>query len=133
MTAHHPIAELDTIQEFAALSQHFANDAVVAPRYALVDGARFGCDKQVEDGGPCDHLCTNKGKYCSLHASNNIADTWWYAKRSVACAFGDIMVIIATRKLQRPRKKPKSQVQPQRRIGIISSIIAKIASQLKNS
>ena len=73
MMAHDPIADLDTITEFAALSKHFAKDAVVAPRYALVDGARFHCDKQVEDGGPCDHLCTNKGKYCALHTASDIS------------------------------------------------------------
>lgn len=71
-TAHDPIAELDTLEEFAALSKHFAADAVVAPRYSLIDGARFHCDKQVQEGGPCDHLCTNKGKYCALHAQNGI-------------------------------------------------------------
>lgn len=77
MTAHDPIAELDTIQEFAALFQCFADDAVVAPRYALIDGARLQCDKQVQDGGPYAHLCTNKGKYCALHTSNGRSVMPW--------------------------------------------------------
>lgn len=34
------------------------------PHYSLIDGTRFHC----QENGPCDHLCTNHGRYCSTHA-----------------------------------------------------------------
>lgn len=67
-TAHDPLLDLDTYKNFrtiaTALAPHGAN---FEPRYSLISGERFLCNQQIDTNGPCDHLCTNHGRYCALH------------------------------------------------------------------
>jgi hypothetical protein len=52
------------------LSTSFAKDAAFTPRFSIIDGSRFDCDHTVQSEGPCDHLCSNHGRYCALHAND---------------------------------------------------------------
>lgn len=69
-TAYDPILDHDTLQELKTINQAFTAEQVLfTPHYAIVDGTRFGCESSSNDTtGPCDHLCTNNGRYCTSHA-----------------------------------------------------------------
>jgi hypothetical protein len=69
-TAHDPILDLETYRNFQTVTLALEPQAMFEPRFSLVPGSRFNCDKQVDTNGPCDHLCTNHGRYCALHAAN---------------------------------------------------------------
>jgi hypothetical protein len=42
--------------------------AHLSPRFSLIQGSQFQCNEQKDNDGPCDHLCTNHGRYCAIHA-----------------------------------------------------------------
>jgi hypothetical protein len=66
-TAYDPMVDLETYQNLKTVAQALQGKAHFSPRYRLMDGSRFNCgDGNVE--GPCDHLCTNHGRYCTTHA-----------------------------------------------------------------
>lgn len=70
-TAYDPLVRLETYVELRTVLTAFNKVAVFSPRYRILDGSRFGCDKDTDTAnGPCDHLCTNHGRYCTLHAVN---------------------------------------------------------------
>lgn len=67
-TANDGLLDVITLQHFKTISTTLApHGAHFTPKFSLVSGKRFGCDKQSETG-PCDHLCTNNGRYCALNA-----------------------------------------------------------------
>lgn len=69
-SAHDPLLDIDTVYNMKTVALAMVDDAIFAPRYSVIDGTRFQCNEQRDTGGPCDHLCTNNGRYCSLHAKN---------------------------------------------------------------
>jgi hypothetical protein len=68
---HDDLVDYITYRHFQMVGSAF-NDSVAqfAPRFQLIDGKRFKCNEQVQEDGPCDHLCTNHGRYCAIHATN---------------------------------------------------------------
>lgn len=67
-TAHDPLLDLDTYKNFKSIATALApHGAQFEPRYSMISGERFKCNQQVDTNGPCDHLCTNHGRYCALH------------------------------------------------------------------
>ena len=69
-TAHDPLVDLETYVNLRVVTSAFKDKAHFAPRYSLIDGSRFGCNKEPDTSGPCDHLCTNHGRYCTTHAQD---------------------------------------------------------------
>ena len=74
-TAHDPILDLETYRNLRTVAVAFSNHTHsnktsrphFAPRLSIIPGQRFHCDTTV---GPCDHLCSNHGRYCAVHARN---------------------------------------------------------------
>jgi hypothetical protein len=67
-SAHDPILDHYTLHDLKAVHKAFTTEQVLfKPHYAIMDGSRFDCQKS-EENGPCDHSCTNHGRYCSIHA-----------------------------------------------------------------
>jgi hypothetical protein len=69
-TAHNQLMDLETLYNLKTVALALQDDAVFSPRFSLIDGTRFHCTEQQDTGGPCDHLCTNHGRYCALHATD---------------------------------------------------------------
>jgi hypothetical protein len=69
-TAHDPILDLETYRNFQTVALALEPQAEFEPHFSLIPGSRFHCDKQIDTSGPCDHLCTNNGRYCALNAAN---------------------------------------------------------------
>jgi PA domain len=69
-TAHDPLVDMDTYYNLRTVAKAFAGKAQFAPRYSIIDGKRFRCDQERAEDGPCDHLCTNGGRYCAVHAKD---------------------------------------------------------------
>lgn len=69
-TAHDPLLDLETYRNFKTVSSALQSQAQFEPRFSLIPGERFKCNTQVDTSGPCDHLCTNHGRYCAVHAAN---------------------------------------------------------------
>lgn len=67
-TAHDPLLDLDTYKHYRTISTALKDSATFTPRFSVIHGPRFGCDKQAEHQGPCAELCTNHGRYCAVHA-----------------------------------------------------------------
>jgi len=68
-TAYDPLVSLEFYEGVKAVHEALG-DAVISfqPRFKIIDGHRFHCEK--DQGAACDHLCTNNGRYCSVHAEN---------------------------------------------------------------
>jgi hypothetical protein len=66
-TAYDPLVDLETYSNLKTVADALQGKARFSPRYRLMDGSRFGCGDNNEEG-PCDHLCTNHGRYCATHA-----------------------------------------------------------------
>jgi hypothetical protein len=67
-TAHDPLLDLETYKNFKVIATALApGGARFEPRFAIIPGERFHCNQQIDTNGPCDHLCTNHGRYCALH------------------------------------------------------------------
>lgn len=72
-TPYDPIVKHNLLYDMKLLSSVFTPEqAVFRPRYYILDGARYDCihTENVNNTGPCDHLCTNHGRYCLPHASD---------------------------------------------------------------
>jgi hypothetical protein len=71
-SAYDPLVSLETYVDVRSVVTAFDTVAVFAPRYNIIDGERFNClsAAKPDPNGPCDHLCTNHGRYCTLHAVN---------------------------------------------------------------
>ena len=69
-TAYDPLVDMETYTNLRAVAKAFEGKAKFSPRYSLINGSRFNCDKTAEEDGPCDHLCTNHGRYCTVHAKD---------------------------------------------------------------
>jgi len=95
--AHDPYVDLETYHNLRGVHDAFKDKAQFYPRYDLVDGTRFHCtsnnnanyrmlvdavkvgnssddsggggnDTQPVTNPACDQLCTNGGRYCTIHA-----------------------------------------------------------------
>lgn len=71
-TAYDPLVSLETYVDMRTVVTSLGSSLVFSPRYALFNGTRFGCPSNTADdvNGPCDHLCTNHGRYCTVHATD---------------------------------------------------------------
>jgi hypothetical protein len=69
-TAYDPLVDVLTYHNVRAVSKALKGHAKFTPRYSIIDGTRFKCVNGPQENGPCDHLCTNKGRYCTTHATN---------------------------------------------------------------
>lgn len=69
-TAYDPLLDLETLKNLKAVAKAFEDKAQFSPRFSVIDGSRFHCDKSLDENGPCDHLCTNHGRYCTVPAKN---------------------------------------------------------------
>jgi hypothetical protein len=58
----HAFQHLQTV-----MSAFTTQQAMFSPRFPLTDGTLFQCDQTAEVDGPCDHLCSNHGRYCLTH------------------------------------------------------------------
>jgi len=67
-TAYDPLVSLEFYVNLKIVATALSDHVVFAPRFALVDGARFGCSGTANTND-CDHLCTNQGRYCTKHAT----------------------------------------------------------------
>jgi len=70
-TAADQLLDVETLGHFKTIATTFyKHGAQFEPKFALFPGKRFGCDQQTEEGpaSPCDHICTNHGRYCALTA-----------------------------------------------------------------
>lgn len=65
-TAHDPVLDIETYHNFKTISKALEPHAIFEPRFSIINGALFNCKDSVD--GPCDHLCTNHGRYCAVHA-----------------------------------------------------------------
>jgi hypothetical protein len=67
-TAHDPILDIETYVNLRTVAAAFKDTAHFSPRFSLLNGSRFQCNEEADTRGPCDHLCTNHGRYCAVHA-----------------------------------------------------------------
>jgi hypothetical protein len=68
--SYDPLVNLEFYVDFRTVIKAFQGHVNFAPRYSLIDGSRFSCGAQPDANAPCDHLCTNHGRYCTLHAKD---------------------------------------------------------------
>ena len=66
-TAHDPLVDLETYRNLHLVWKAFGTRTTFSPRYALIDGNKFGC---LGNEKTCDHMCTNGGRYCTVHDPN---------------------------------------------------------------
>ena len=70
-SARDELLDLPTLKNLQLVTHKVGPSKIqFAPRYALIDGNNFDCTQQADTDGPCDHLCTNHGRYCAIHARN---------------------------------------------------------------
>lgn len=69
-SAYDPLVSLETYVDLRSVVTAFDDVVQFSPRYALIDGSRFKCQGEPDANAPCDHLCTNKGRYCTTHAKD---------------------------------------------------------------
>lgn len=67
-TAHDPVMDIDTYANMRTVAVALQEQAHFSPRFSLIQGSQFQCTEQKDTDGPCDHLCTNHGRYCAIHA-----------------------------------------------------------------
>lgn len=69
--AHDPQMTPDAVQELQKVVKVLADHLILKPKFRLLDGTHFNCPSFSNvDKSPCDHLCTNGGRYCAVHQSN---------------------------------------------------------------
>jgi hypothetical protein len=67
-TAHDPVLDIETYVNLRTVAAALKDTAYFSPCFSLLDGSRFQCNEEADTKGPCDHLCTNHGRYCAVHA-----------------------------------------------------------------
>jgi hypothetical protein len=67
-TAHDPVMDIATYANMRTVAVALQEQAHFSPRFSLIQGSQFQCTEQKDTNGPCDHLCTNHGRYCAIHA-----------------------------------------------------------------
>lgn len=66
--AHDPHLTSVNVQELHQVIQAFQGKLILEPKFRLLDGTQFNCpDFTDPSSSPCDHLCTNAGRYCAVH------------------------------------------------------------------
>jgi hypothetical protein len=69
--AHDPQLTSVNVQELQQVVKAFHGNLVLAPKFRLLDGTQFNCPQFTDEStSPCDHLCTNAGRYCAVHQPN---------------------------------------------------------------
>jgi hypothetical protein len=62
---------LQEYQNFYNVAKHLEGKVYFRPTYTLIDGTRFDCPShQGQQDSPCDHLCSNGGRYCTTHSKD---------------------------------------------------------------
>jgi hypothetical protein len=71
-TAYDPNVRLDSYINIRSIVDAFSDRIDFIPNYSILDGQRFHCGgtEPNASGEPCDHLCTNFGRYCTNHATD---------------------------------------------------------------
>jgi hypothetical protein len=70
-TAYDPHVRVETYTDLRIVTNAFSEVGIhFVPRYSILDGERFHCIGTASDDSPCDHLCTNGGRYCTNHATD---------------------------------------------------------------
>lgn len=75
-TTNDELLDIETYQNLKTVYQSIGTEAAhFEPRYAVLDGRRWHCRRSnaanASSGeGPCDHLCSNHGRYCTLHGKD---------------------------------------------------------------
>ena len=69
--ANDPQLTASNVQELRQLVKALPDHLLLQPKFRLLDGIRFHCP-QFKDASPspCDHLCTNGGRYCAMQGKN---------------------------------------------------------------
>jgi len=68
-TAYDPLVSLEFYVDLHTVVKAFQGKVAFAPRFSLIDGHRFHCNTEPDENAPCDHMCTNHGRYCTKHAT----------------------------------------------------------------
>jgi PA domain len=77
-TAHDPLLDHEALRAIRLVDKAFTNEeAIFSPHYMVLDGSRFGCTGDASSYGDknysnpaCDELCTNHGRYCTVHTKS---------------------------------------------------------------
>lgn len=72
-SAHDPLMKEHTYDHLKSLALAFQDSVHFSPRFYIMDGKHFGCTEKPDtddksNKSPCEHLCTNHGRYCASHA-----------------------------------------------------------------
>ena len=66
--AHDPQLTEDNVQELRTVVRALPDHLLLVPKFRLLDGTHFNCPQFTDAStSPCDHLCTNGGRYCAIH------------------------------------------------------------------
>ena len=69
-SAYDPHVRVETYNDLRTITNAFSDSLSFEPQYSLLDGSRWNCVGAAPDDSPCDHLCTNNGRYCTNHATD---------------------------------------------------------------
>jgi hypothetical protein len=62
------VLDLETYANLRTVTKAFSGKLNFEPHYSILDGTLFNChEHSQEENSPCDHLCTNHGRYCAAH------------------------------------------------------------------
>ena len=68
-SAYDPHVRIETYTDLRTIASAFSENHIsFVPQYNILDGHRWNCLNTATDDSPCDHLCTNNGRYCTNHA-----------------------------------------------------------------
>lgn len=66
--AHDPQLTATNIKELQQVVTALGDKVTLVPKFRLLDGTHFNCPSFTDpSSSPCDHLCTNGGRYCAVH------------------------------------------------------------------
>jgi hypothetical protein len=66
--AHDPQLTSINVAQLQSVIKAFEGKLILEPKFRLLDGKHFNCPQFTDvNTSPCDHLCTNGGRYCAVH------------------------------------------------------------------
>jgi hypothetical protein len=69
--AHDPQLTATNVQDLQKVVKVLEGKLKLEPKFRLLDGSHFHCHQYTNTAtSPCDHLCTNGGRYCAVHQWN---------------------------------------------------------------
>jgi hypothetical protein len=69
--AHDPQLLATNVQDLQKVVKALEGKLMLEPKFRLLDGSHFHCHQYTNAAtSPCDHLCTNGGRYCAVHQWN---------------------------------------------------------------